>query len=356
MKSSKRAGKTKAKSRTRTRRALDGLIAAGVLLAAAGLVVAVGGDTLSNWLAINTIIPAASPNIILTSATALPSARFTPIPSRLDNTLNVLLLGSDRRPEETVWRTDVMMVVFLDRAQGRAAVLSLPRDLYVDIPTRGWDRLNIADFWGEYSQYPGGGPGLLARVIGDNFGIRIDHFARVDFEGFKRIVDTVGGIDVQVPCALEDDFIDPTSPTGFRHFQVNAGLVHMDGETALMFVRQRHGNGDLSRAQRQQRVIAALRSRLLSAGIVTRIPQLYNELKDTVQTDFSPLDLAQLAQVGATITPARIRGRVVDESMSYPWMTPDGKSVLVFDKDKVRAAVNDLFNAPALDASKVLCE
>lgn len=285
-----------------------------------------------------------------TRATALP-----PASGKLDQTLNVLLLGSDRRPGEPVWRTDVIMIAFLDTANGRAAVLSLPRDLYVNIPTRGWDRINITDFWGEYTKYPGGGPGLLQKVIADNFGIRVDKFARVDFDGFTRIVDTLGGIDVNVPCALEDDFIDLSSPTGFRHFAVNAGLQRMNGATALMFVRQRHNTGDVSRALRQQRVMYALRDKIMSPDIVSKLPQLYDQLQDTVDTDFGPLDIPRLVQIGSAIQPGNIRGRVIDETMWYFWTTPDGKSVLVFDKNKVRAAVDDLFNAPPIEESKVVC-
>jgi LCP family protein required for cell wall assembly len=286
-----------------------------------------------------------------TAAPSLPTAS-----GKLDQTLNVLLLGSDQRFGEPVWRTDVIMIAFLDTTNGRAAVLSLPRDLYVNIPTRGWDRINITDFWGEYTKYPGGGPGLMKKVIADNFGIRVDKYARVNFEGFTRIVDTLGGIDVNVPCALEDDFIDATSPTGFRHFKVDAGIQHMNGATALMFVRQRHGSGDISRAQRQQRVLYALRDKVMSPGIVTKIPQLYDQLQSVVTTDFGPLDVPRLVQIGSSIQPGNIRGRVIDETMWYFWTTPDGKSVLVFDKAKVRAAVDDLFNAPTIEEGKVVCQ
>jgi LCP family protein required for cell wall assembly len=248
------------------------------------------------------------------------------------------------------------MIAFLDVANARAAVLSLPRDLYVNIPTRGGDRLNIADFWGEYTKYQGGGPALLKRVIAENFGIRVDKYARVDFEGFKRIIDTLGGIDVNVPCALEDDFIDASSPTGFRHFSVEAGLQHMDGDTALMFVRQRHNTGDVSRALRQQRVVSALRARALSPDIVPKIPALYQQLQDSVQTDFGTIDLPGLIQIGTSLRPESIRGRVIDETMWNFWTTPDGKSVLVFDKDKVRAAVDDLFNAPGIEENRTICQ
>jgi LCP family protein required for cell wall assembly len=297
-------------------------------------------------------------NTAILKQPTIPPRVVTKVPAvsgKLDQTLNVLLLGSDRRPDDPVWRTDVIMILFLDASNGRAAVLSLPRDLYVEIPTRGGDRINIADFWGEYTKYPGGGPGLLKKVIADNFGIRVDKYARVDFDGFKRIIDTLGGIDVNVPCELEDDFIDPTSPTGFRRLQVNAGINHMDGDTALMYVRQRHNTGDVSRAQRQQRVVYALREKILSPGIIVKVPQLYAQLQDAIQTDFGTIDIPGLVQIGLTVKPGNIRGRVIDETMWQFWTTPDGKSVLVFDKDKVRAAVNELFNAPSIQEQSVNC-
>ncbi len=305
------------------------------------------------------IPPEESEDVAILKQPTLPAQPApSPFPTssgKLDKTLNVLLLGSDRRPNEPVWRTDVMMIAFLDAANGRAAVLSLPRDLYFNIPTRGWDRLNITDFWGEYTKYEGGGPGLMKRIVAENFGIRIDKYARVDFDGFKKIIDTLGGIEVNVPCALEDDFVDATSPTGFRHFKVDAGLQQMNGETALMFVRQRHGSGDVSRAQRQQRVVYALREKVLSPNILPKIPALYQQLQDAAQTDFGALDVPGLVQIGTSIKPRNLRGRVIDETMWNFWMTPDGKSVLVFDKDKVRAAVDDLFNAPTIAEGKVVC-
>ncbi len=302
-----------------------------------------------------TVAPEEAENAAILNQPTVPVQLGTRAPARMDQTLNVLLLGSDRRPDDPVWRTDVIMIAFLDTTNGRAAILSLPRDLYVNIPTRGGDRINIADFWGEYTKYPGGGPGLLKDVIAENFGIRIDKYARVDFDGFKQIVNTLGGIDVNVPCDLEDDFIDPTSPTGFRHFSVTAGINHMDGDTALMFVRQRHNTGDVSRAQRQQRVVYALRDRILQPDIVTKIPALFQQFSSTVQTDFGTIDLPGLIQIGTRLEPADIRGRVIDETMWQFWNTPDGKSVLVFDQDKVRAAVEDLFNAPPIQENHPVC-
>jgi anionic cell wall polymer biosynthesis LytR-Cps2A-Psr (LCP) family protein len=154
---------------------------------------------------------------------------------------------------------------------------------------------------------------------------------------------------------VEEDFIDLRSPTGLTRLQLDAGPNHLDGETALMYVRQRHGSGDFNRARRQQQVAFALRSRLLSPDVLPRVPQLYVEMQAAVQTDFTPLDVPALLQAGASIRAENIRGRLVDETLTAFATTPDGKSVLAFDKAAVRAAVEEMFNAPPLEDATIIC-
>ncbi len=129
-----------------------------------------------------------------------------------DGTVTFLLLGSDKRPGQTYFRTDTIIIAVIRPATGQVALISVPRDLYVYIPTVGMDRINAAYEYGEMPQYQyeGGGFGLLKDTIAYNLGLRVDHLAIVDFDGFSRIVNTLGGIDVPVFCPYTDwHLIDP---------------------------------------------------------------------------------------------------------------------------------------------------
>jgi len=123
-----------------------------------------------------------------------------------DNTINIILLGSDKRPDRSGWRTDVMILVSVDPDVPSLTMLSLPRDLWVYIPNWQWTRINLADSHGEQTGFPGGGPGLLKQTIQYNLGIPVQYYARVDFSGYKSLIDSVGGVDVIADCQLYDIF------------------------------------------------------------------------------------------------------------------------------------------------------
>ena len=126
---------------------------------------------------------------------------------------NYLILGTDRRSNDSSWRTDTIMVVGLDREQNRIAVLSIPRDLYVNIPGYGFGRINQADYIGErITLVDGGGPALVSDILSDSFGISTEHWARFEMSGFQSIVDAVGGVTVHLDCP----FFEPNSEPGHR--------------------------------------------------------------------------------------------------------------------------------------------
>jgi LCP family protein required for cell wall assembly len=135
----------------------------------------------------------------------------TPLPPLTDNeTINFLLIGSDKRPGSS-YRTDTIVVAVVWPKEGQVSLISIPRDLWIYIPTVGMQRINTAYQSGEIYGYPGGGPGLLKDTISYNLGIRIDHTAMVDFDGFRRIVDTLGGVEVPIACSYTDwRLIDPS--------------------------------------------------------------------------------------------------------------------------------------------------
>nr|MBA3534754.1 LCP family protein [Ardenticatenales bacterium] len=157
--------------------------------------------------------------------------------------LTVLVMGIDRREtEEGSWRTDSMILISIDPRTESVAMLSVPRDLFVTMPDYGYgehlDRINKAFFFGDSEKYPGGGPALARQTIRRNFGIKVDRYIVMDFDGFRRIIDHLGGIDVKVPELLIDNDY-PTEDYGYMQVRFEPGRQHMDGERALIYSRTR---------------------------------------------------------------------------------------------------------------------
>lgn len=281
-----------------------------------------------------------------------PAATSEPAPTPVTLTprvLNILLLGSDQRPGQSgPWRTDVIMWVTIRRDEKAVGVLSIPRDLWVSIPRVGENRINVADYFGETRAYPGGGPALVADTLQNNLGLQTHRYIRLNFEAFERVIDAMGGITVDVDCPIEDKFIDDSAPGGFRPLKVPAGLQVMDGKTALMFARSRHGRGDIDRTRRQQRVLMGIRDRALDIGMIPRIPRIWAALKDSVDTNLSLQEVLSLALLAKDIAPERIHSRVIDYTMVRDWTTSEGAMVLLPDRAKIQDAIAHLMDSPPL--------
>ncbi len=261
--------------------------------------------------------------------------------------VNVLLLGIDAREQTSgPTRTDIMMVATIDPVGKTAAVLSIPRDLYVEIPGRGEDRINAAHVYGELDKYPGGGPGLAKKTVELNFGIPIHYYALVDFNGFIRIVDTVGGVTVDVTRPVKDDEY-PVGLRGMKRIYIPAGLQHMDGEMALEYARSRHNDTVINRARRAQQVLLALRVQALKLDLLPKLPVLVATMRDTVQTDI-PLDQQglALAQLVAEIEPAHVRSVVIDETMVMGYTTASGAQVMLPKWDRIHPLIREVFYTP----------
>lgn len=270
--------------------------------------------------------PTIDPNILMN--TVVPFSTIDASGSQVLNngqeTVNFLLIGSDRRPGGS-FRTDTMVIAILRPNEKQVSLISIPRDLWVSIP--GWEnqRINTAYQHGISVGYPGGGPGLLKDTILYNLGIRIDHTALVEFDGFRQIVDTLGGVDVPVACPytdwrLIDPSYDPENENNWYLYTTGPGVVHMDGDLALWYARSRQKSNDFDRGRRQQEVLRALFTQALQAGTLTRIPELYNDLKNTVETDLGLGDILQLAVYAPKMTSADIRynPNFVCSSDTYP--------------------------------------
>lgn len=241
---------------------------------------------------------------------------------------NIMLLGSDLRPDlHEANLTDTIIIVSINQREGTVNMLSIPRDLYVYVP--GWEVVKINTVYGHGQAVgsEGGGPGLLARTLLYNFGIQVHHYALVDLSGFRSIVDLIGGIDVPVNCnytgfrleqpALDQDdfdsyeaYVDYTDPES-GNWEVHTlpiGVHHLDGYMALWYARFRKGSSDFERASRQQQVLRAILTQARDAGMVNvvRLPQLWNEYNDLVQTDMGLGNMLEMVPIATDLEPNEI--------------------------------------------------
>jgi len=281
-----------------------------------------------------TELPTVDPNFLINTVAPLPTieASGSQVLNNGQETINFLLIGSDKRSGAS-FRTDTMIVAILRPNEGQVSLISIPRDLWVSIPGGENNRINTAYQYGISVGYPGGGPGLLKDTIQYNLGIRIDHTAMVDFDGFRKIVDTLGGVDIPVACAYTDwKLIDPSyNPeieANWFLYTVNPGVVHMDGDLALWYARSRQKSSDFDRGRRQQEVLRALFTQALQAGTFTRLPELYTNVKDSVETDLGLGDLLQLALYAPKMTNADIRSYYIRPPYVTSWITNQGAYVL----------------------------
>ncbi|MCZ2122434.1 MAG: LCP family protein [Anaerolineales bacterium] len=271
-----------------------------------------------------------------------------------DDTINFLLIGSDKRPGSS-YRTDTLVIAIVWPTAGQVSLISIPRDLWIYIPSVGMQRINTAYQSGEITGYLGGGPGILKDTISYNLGIRIDHTAMVEFDGFRRIVDTLGGIDLPVACAytdwrLIDPTYDPENENNWWLYTVGPGQIHMDGDLALWYARSRSKSNDFDRGRRQQEVLRAIFSKALQSNTFGKIPQLYNDFSSTILTDLGLGDLLSLAPYAANFTNANIRGYYIRPPYVSAWTTPGGAAVLLPNDEALKQM---LIEATTLSQSAV---
>lgn len=300
-----------------------------------------------------TQLPTIDPNILINTVAPQPTIDVSASDSQIFNngqeTVNFLLIGSDKR-SGTSFRTDTMVIAILRPNDGQVSLISIPRDLWVSIPGGENQRINTAYQQGELNNYPGGGPGLLKDTIQYNLGIRIDHTAMVDFDGFRKIVDTLGGVDVPVSCPYTDwHLIDPTFNPEIEEnwslYTVESGVIHMDGDLALWYARSRQKSSDFDRGRRQQEVLRALFNQALQTGTLTRIPDLYNNLKDSVITDLGLGDLLQLSLYAPKMTSADIRSYYIRPPYVSSWVTEQGAYVLLPNTDLLPELLTEALSA-----------
>ncbi len=265
------------------------------------------------------------------------------------DTVTFLLLGSDTRGG-TSFRTDTIVVAIVRPHDGQVSLISFPRDLWVNIPDVGMQRINTAYEYGQNGGYAGGGAGLLKDTILYNFGLQIDHTAMVDFDGFRQIVTTIGGIDVPISCPytdwrLVDPTYDPEDENNWALYTAGPGLVHMDGDLALWYARSRKKSNDFDRGRRQQEVLRAIYAQAIKTNLVPQIPQLYGELSGTLTTDLGLLDIGKLSPLALHLTNADIRSYYVAGNLVSDWITPAGADVLVPNTELIQDMIKNALAA-----------
>ncbi len=268
----------------------------------------------------------------------------TRVAHRLDKTENILILGQDQRPGWESWRTDSIMVVAIDQERQQVGIISIPRDLYVDIPTYGKERINIADYIGEKTNYRGGGPALVGRVISETLGIPTQHYVRIHLEGLVKLVDALGGVTVKLDCPLYEATPKDAEMTSYVTWSLPAGEVTLNGDDARKFATYRHVTSDFGRSQRQQQLIWALRNRALQVDLLPRLPGLLSAMSDLYTTDIGLLDIVRLAQFGAELKPTDVHGFQFSMNALNETITEKGEWVLaVGDQAALQAEKEKLF-------------
>jgi LCP family protein required for cell wall assembly len=234
---------------------------------------------------------------------------------------NILLLGSDNDNKYTYpdVLTQVMMVIHIDTVQHTVSMVSIPRDSWVNVPDiGGMHKIDQAFFLGASRKNSFDDGVRQARLtVEKDYGITIDRYAWVGLSGFAKVIDTLGGVDVDVTHPVVDDSYpddtgtgtNPNDPYAYRRLYIAPGLQHLDGLQALEYVRSRHADliGDIGRTQRQQQVLEALKKKLTIGSVLTDLPQLIKDLSGTVYTDLSETEMLEFANFGRTLSSSAIQ-------------------------------------------------
>ncbi|MCX8025075.1 MAG: LCP family protein [Thermanaerothrix sp.] len=260
--------------------------------------------------------------------------------------VTVLVMGLDYRDWEAgeTPRTDTMMLLTLDPLTRTAGILSIPRDMWVNIPGFDYGKINTAYFLGETYKLPGGGPGLAVETVRQFLGVPINYYAQIDFYAFERFIDEIGGVKlrIQEPITLY--------PTGNRpKVHLEPGVYSVGGDLALAYARNRYTEGgDFDRARRQQEVILAIRDRILQYDqipkLVAKAPILYNELSAGIRTNMTLQEAIQLAWLAVQIPAENIKRGVIGPDAVEMATSPDGLDILIPIPDKIRLVRDEVFS------------
>lgn len=263
--------------------------------------------------------------------------------------VTILIMGVDFRDwqKNDIPRSDTMILLTLDPVTKTAGMLSVPRDLWVNIPNYGYRKINEAYFLGESNHLPGGGPQLASETIEQFLGIPINYYAQVDFSAFIKLIDIIGGVPVK---PTEDVMVQDWGTEYKQTLKANQWYT-LGGGLALSYARDRYSGkeGDIGRAKRQQQVIEAIRYRLLEAdrlpNLIANAPTIYKQLSAGIRTNLSSFnEIFQLAMLALKVDLGNVKKGVIDYNMMIPAKSPAGLDILIPINDKIRELRDQVFS------------
>jgi LCP family protein required for cell wall assembly len=253
--------------------------------------------------------------------------------SHPEDQINILLLGSDKRPNDGGFRTDTIQLITINPSSGSVKLTSFPRDLYVNIPGYTVQRINTAFGWGGFD--------ALAATMEYNFGVRPEYYVLINFDAFLDGINSLGGVVVDV----KRDFCDHRD--AFGQFCVSQSSYWMDGKTALWYVRSRYSTSDLDRGRRQQEVLEAVFAQLVSVNGLTRVPELYDIYKENVETNIDLNLITNLLPVAIRQVESRdISNYSIGKGQVYDWINYSGAMVLVPVRESVLEVMREVISEP----------
>jgi len=245
------------------------------------------------------------------------SLGVTKLKGEEEGRVNVLFLGIGVEGQQGADLTDTIMLASLDLRQNNVALISIPRDLYIKVPDLGYSKINAVYTWGNKEEYPGGGGQLMMETVSKILGVPLNYYVVVDFDAFKEIVNTLGGIDIKVEKDIYDYEYPSPNERGYSPFILKKGDYHMDGDLALKYVRSRKSTSDFDRARRQQQVILAIRDKALSLKILAnpkKVYELYNTLEKHIKTNFQLPEIARAIELAQNFKLENVNNVVLDDS------------------------------------------
>lgn len=267
--------------------------------------------------------------------TAMPRFRAMDETDQPYDLLNVLLLGHDGSlaPGEP-FHTDTMIVVSINRDTNTVSMVSLPRDLFVFIPNWGMARLNLAWGYGESIGWTDGAWGMMRQTLLYNFGLEMHYYAMVDFEGFERIIDQIGGVTIAVDCPIQDllctgdacsdGIAGNETDADYELYTLDVGVYDMDADMALWYARSRKNTIDFDRGRRQQQLLRAIWAETKTNGMITEFPSLYDQMLQVVETNMPLQAILPLLPLALSIEPNDIENHFFRKNIETVAWSPDG--------------------------------